>query len=90
MVSSFLASLLTGTIAPINLADASVTGLLDIKNKNWAGKVLEAIGQDLENKVSPPVDSQTVIGTVSEYMQNRYGSDSNCKVTVSVKEIAER
>ena len=81
LISSFLASLITGTIAPIDLGDGSVTGLLDIRTKVWADAVLDTIGEGVKEKLGKAVDSDTVVGVVSEYMQARYGFSSSCTVT---------
>ena len=71
LVSSFAASLFTGTIVDIDWSDAGGMNLLDINTKTWDETLLEAVGPDLSSKLGTPVESNTVVGRVSEYMQER-------------------
>lgn len=71
LVSSFAASLFTGTIVDIDWADAGGMNLLDINTKTWDETLLEAVGPDLASKLGSPVETNTVVGRVSEYMQER-------------------
>merc|ERR1719481_1518160 len=52
--------------------------LLDIQTKEWNGDLLAAAGDNLAEKLGAPVSPNTVVGTVSEYMQERYGFPSEC------------
>lgn len=40
----------------------------------------QACGQGLRERLGEPVDSQTVVGTVSNYMVQRHGFRPDCKV----------
>ena len=71
LVSSFAASLFTGKIVDIDWADAGGMNLLDINTKTWDETLLEAVGPDLASKLGSPVETNTVVGRVSEYMQER-------------------
>ena len=71
LVSSFAASLFTGTIVDIDWSDAGGMNLLDINTKTWDETLLEAVGPDMSSKLGTPVESNTVVGRVSEYMQER-------------------
>jgi len=80
LVSSLAASLFVGQVVGIDWADAGGMNLLDIRSKDWNKDLLEAAGEDLADKLGPPVPSSSVVGTVSEYMQERYGFPSDCIV----------
>jgi len=82
LVSSFAASLFTGKIVDIDWADAGGMNLLDITSRTWDQSLLEAVGPDLASKLGTPVSGNTVVGSVSEYMQERYGFSASCVVAV--------
>jgi len=78
LVSSFAASLFAGKVVGIDWSDAGGMNLLDIQTKEWNGDLLSAAGDNLAEKLGAPVSPNTVVGTVSEYMQERYGFPSEC------------
>lgn len=80
LVSSFAASLLTGTVVGIDWADAGGMNLMDIKTKQWDDDLLEAVGPDLAAKLGVPISTSSVVGKMSNYMQERYGFDPECVV----------
>eukprot|EP00092_Neocalanus_flemingeri_P014859 GFUD01016044.1.p1 GENE.GFUD01016044.1~~GFUD01016044.1.p1 ORF type:complete len:541 (+),score=138.72 GFUD01016044.1:243-1865(+) len=80
LVSSFAASLLVGRVAGIDWADAGGMNLLDIRTRQWNQDLLDAVGPDLASKLGVPISSSTVVGTMSTYMQDRYGFDPECVV----------
>ena len=69
--SSFAASLFTGKIVDLDWADAGGMNLLDITSRTWDQTLLDTVGPDLASKLGTPVSGNTVVGTVSEYMQER-------------------
>ena len=81
LVSSFAASLFCGTIVGIDWADAGGMNLLDIRTKDWDGRLLEAAGPGLAARLGAPVSPCSVVGTASSYMQERYGFRSDCRVS---------
>ncbi|XP_072288214.1 xylulose kinase-like, partial [Pyxicephalus adspersus] len=54
--------------------------LLDIRNKTWNEKCLEACAPSLREKLGPVVSSSTVLGTVSVYFIQRFGFSCDCSV----------
>lgn len=80
LVSSFAASLFVGKVVGIDWADGGGMNLLNITNKTWLPQILEAIGGEVGEKLGEPVDSCTVLGTVSPYMHHRYGFPETCQV----------
>lgn len=73
MVSSFMASLLTGAHAPLDPGDASGMNLMDLRTRNWSLETLEATAPNLAGKLPPIVPSSTIIGALAPYWQHRFG-----------------
>jgi len=80
LVSSFAASLFAGKVVGIDWSDGGGMNLLDIRTKEWNTDLLAAAGEGLAEKLGSPVSPNTVVGQVSEYMQERYGFPSDCIV----------
>ncbi len=73
LVSSFLASLLTGRHAPMDPGDGSGTNLMDLAACEWWTPAVEATAAGLATKLPPIVSASAVVGTLSSYWQVRYG-----------------
>lgn len=73
LVSSFVASLLTGKSAPIDFGDGAGMNLLDLTTLAWNPKLLLATAPELDKKLLPAVASSTVVGTISSYFVEKYG-----------------
>ncbi len=82
LVSSFLASVLAGKIAPIDFGDGAGTNLMDIRRKNWNHDALKATAPGLVKKLPALADAGWVIGPVSAYFVQKYGFNAAALATV--------
>ncbi|KAI9798065.1 MAG: hypothetical protein M1833_004962 [Piccolia ochrophora] len=86
LVSSFLASLFLGKIAPIDIGDVCGMNLWDIKTGAWNEELITlAAGPegltDLRQKLGDvEEDGGAALGNVAKYFVNRYGFDARCTV----------
>ena len=72
LVSSFLASVLTGDHAPIDHADGSGMNLVDLRTGAWAPRALDATAPALGSKLPPLVPSSSIIGTLDAELQRAF------------------
>lgn len=72
LVSSFMASLLAGRHAPLDPGDASGMNLMDLSRVEWSPAALDATAPQLHFKLPGIVRSDSVIGVLSRYWQERY------------------
>ncbi|KAF2271145.1 actin-like ATPase domain-containing protein [Lojkania enalia] len=86
LVSSFLASIFLGKIAPIDIGDVCGANLWDIKNGRWHENLLALAAakegvDDLKAKLGlVPEDGGGSFGTVSQYFVKRYGFPSSSQI----------
>ena len=73
LVSSFLASLLTGRHAPMDPGDGSGTNLMDLAACRWWQPAVDSTAAGLAGKLPPIAAASTVVGTLGPYWQTRYG-----------------
>ncbi len=82
LVSSFMATLLSGTHATIDPGDGAGMNLMDLARKTWAKAALDATAPGLEAKLPPVRESWTVVGPVSSYFVKRHGLSKDARVVV--------
>lgn len=74
-MSSFLPSLFIGSIAPIEVSDASGMNLMNVLTCRWEPQLLDFCGgPELRDKIGPePVSGGTVLGRINAYWVTRWG-----------------
>ncbi|KAF2131837.1 xylulose kinase [Dothidotthia symphoricarpi CBS 119687] len=87
LVSSFLASIFLGKVAPMDISDVCGANLWDIENGCWQEDLLAlAAGgsegvQDLTSKLGDvPQDGGASFGIISTYFSKRYGFPSSTEI----------
>eukprot|EP01063_Lacrimia_lanifica_P015481 TRINITY_DN2222_c2_g3_i1.p2 TRINITY_DN2222_c2_g3~~TRINITY_DN2222_c2_g3_i1.p2 ORF type:complete len:549 (+),score=202.88 TRINITY_DN2222_c2_g3_i1:61-1707(+) len=87
LVSSFLASLLTGGYAPIDVSDGSGMNMLNIKSRTWCPEIVNLIAAEHPSKaynlgarLGEVVESFTCVGQVAPYFARRFGLPATCSV----------
>ncbi|KAL2878557.1 hypothetical protein SGCOL_006027 [Colletotrichum sp. CLE4] len=88
LVSSFLASVLLGAVAPIDISDVCGMNLWDISAGNWSEPLLQltagshsGAAADLRAKLGEPRhDGGGSMGGISDYFIRRYGFSAECQI----------
>lgn len=88
LVSSFAASVLLGSLAPMDISDVCGMDLWDIPNQKWSEPLLElAAGggaseaADLRKKLGDVrIDGGGSMGSIASYFVERYGVSAECQI----------
>lgn len=89
LVSSFLASVLLGRIAPLDISDVCGMNLWNIQKGTYDDRLVELCAgsfgaEDLKRKLGDvPEDGGIHLGNVHEYFVQRYGFSKDCTVIAS-------
>lgn len=87
LVSSFLASVFLGAIAPMDIGDVTGMNLWDIQSQEWSAPLLEltAGGKDDVPELAKKLgdvrqDGGGSMGPISSYFVKKYGFSSDCQI----------
>jgi xylulokinase len=80
LVSSFIASILSGTSMPIDYGDGAGMNLLDIAKLEWHPRLLEITAPDLAPKLLPPQSATSFQGTISPYFSEKFRLPVDCRI----------
>jgi xylulokinase len=73
LVSSFMASVLTGSSAPIDFGDGAGMNLLELGSGAWHPGLLEASAPALGKRLLPAVPSRSKVGEIAPYFVKKFG-----------------
>lgn len=82
LVSSFMASVLAGCRAPIDIGDGAGMNLMDLSTCIWDPAMLQATAPGLGDKLPPVVGGDVHVGPISEYFVKKYGFSPDALVSV--------
>ncbi|KAI9256490.1 hypothetical protein BDA99DRAFT_466678 [Phascolomyces articulosus] len=82
LVSSFIATVLLGELAPVDSPEGSGTNLMNIETHRWEDKLLDHCGGvSLREKLElEPVEGGSALGKISPYYVERFGLHPDCAI----------
>ncbi|KAG2220628.1 hypothetical protein INT45_014058 [Circinella minor] len=82
LVSSFIATVLLGKLAPVDSPEGSGTNLMNIETHRWEEKLLDHCGgSTLHEKLGlEPVEGGKSLGKISPYYVERFGLHPDCAI----------
>lgn len=80
LVSSFIASVLSGKSLPIDFGDGAGMNLLNLKSLAWDQGLLDATAPGLRDKLLPAASCLKPLGTISSYFVEKFGFSTTCQV----------
>jgi len=88
LLSSLIPAILSGNSrVPIDFGNACGMSMMDYSGKDWAVKLIKAVGDGLpggestlRNKLLPIVSPFTIIGRIATYFIEKYGFNPDCRI----------
>lgn len=80
LVSSFMASLMSGDYAPIDASDGAGMNLMDLRSKKWAPAALACTAPGLKKKLGSIIPSHSVAGKLHGFYAEKFGFKDDCLV----------
>jgi xylulokinase len=82
LISSFVTTVLTGRLAPLDCGDGYGTNLADIRTGDWSEAAMEAAAPGLRRRLPRLMRKDERIGRVSPYVARRFGFRLETEVVV--------
>jgi xylulokinase len=82
LVSSFIASVISGKSVPMDFGDAAGMNLLNLSKLDWDTELLAATAPNLGAKLATPAPATAVQGPVSSYFTTKYGLPETCRTAL--------
>jgi xylulokinase len=82
LVSSFMASVLSGDLAAIDYGDGAGMNLMDIRDRKWHPLLLDATAPELKKRLPLLKPSDTILGPISNYYVEKYGLSATTQIVI--------
>ncbi len=82
LVSSFLASILTGRSVAIDHGDGAGMNLLNLNSLEWDSNMLDATAPGLMDKLPPTARCACVQANIASYFTRKFGFSRECRCTL--------